>query len=200
MSSPSSPSDPSGPGGPAHRPDDTAVAGARDHAHAVGADGTVSPGGDAARHRAEDRYAAETGTRTPPTRATTIGSAGRGASARSGAASQGTPAGGTGSPPPAGAGPGPADRAADGASSEVRAASPAASDRAGSTAPHADAAESLTLFTEEDRKRFQDRWREAQGDFVDDPRAAVHTADELVDEVLRTLTAKFADHKRTLEA
>ncbi|MDA0563653.1 hypothetical protein LG943_04800 [Streptomonospora sp. S1-112] len=205
MSSPTPSSSPR-PGGPLNHPHDPAApgvpgaAGARDDVHAVGSDGTVTPGGtgqtgDAARHRAEDRYAAETGTRTPPTRATTIGSAERRGSARSGSGPQSTPAGGgaTGSPPhgsPAGA-----EAASDG-----HTAAPVASDRAASTAPRGDGADVLTLFSEEDRKRFQDKWRDAQGDFVDDPRAAVHTADELVDEVLRTLTAKFTDHKRTLEA
>ncbi|QBI56319.1 hypothetical protein [Streptomonospora litoralis] len=57
----------------------------------------------------------------------------------------------------------------------------------------------VTLFSDEDQRRFQEKWRDAQGDFVDDPRSAVGTADELVDEVLRTLNEKFAAHKRTLE-
>ncbi|MFD0775126.1 hypothetical protein ACFQZ2_14420, partial [Streptomonospora algeriensis] len=68
------------------------------------------------------------------------------------------------------------------------------------TAGGADAEEQgAALFSAEDAARLQDRWRDVQSDFVDDPRAAVGTADQLVDETLRTLNERLAAHKRTLE-
>jgi hypothetical protein len=43
-------------------------------------------------------------------------------------------------------------------------------------------------------ERFRARWREVQADFVDDPQRAVHEAEEVADEVLRTLT----EHRQRL--
>jgi hypothetical protein len=42
---------------------------------------------------------------------------------------------------------------------------------------------------------FRDRWRELQAGFVDDPQRAVHSADELVDEIMREL----AQRKNSIE-
>lgn len=56
------------------------------------------------------------------------------------------------------------------------------------------------LFGGGDVERFRGRWRELQADFVDDPMQAVQGADELVDEVLRSLADTVAGHKRELEA
>lgn len=56
------------------------------------------------------------------------------------------------------------------------------------------------LLTADDEQAFRDRWRETQSKFVDDPREAVHTADTLVADVMRTLAATFAQHKQGLEA
>ncbi|MDQ6650454.1 MAG: hypothetical protein M3Z02_10110 [Actinomycetota bacterium] len=47
---------------------------------------------------------------------------------------------------------------------------------------------------------FQDRWRQVQSRFVDDPRAAVQEADALVAETMQALAASFADERRNLEA
>ncbi|WP_432061035.1 hypothetical protein [Streptomyces sp. S1] len=55
------------------------------------------------------------------------------------------------------------------------------------------------LLGQEDGDAYRKRWREIQGRFVDDPREAVHSADELVADVMKTLAAAFADHKHTLE-
>ncbi|WP_185893264.1 hypothetical protein [Streptomyces sp. WAC08241] len=55
------------------------------------------------------------------------------------------------------------------------------------------------LLGKADGDAYRERWREVQGRFVDDPREAVHSADELVADVMRTLAEAFADHKRTLE-
>ncbi|MFF6869562.1 hypothetical protein [Streptomyces sp. NPDC012450] len=55
------------------------------------------------------------------------------------------------------------------------------------------------LLGRADGDAYRKRWREIQGRFVDDPREAVHSADELVADVMKTLAAAFADHKHTLE-
>ncbi|MER7913958.1 hypothetical protein [Streptomyces sp. NPDC096068] len=55
------------------------------------------------------------------------------------------------------------------------------------------------LLGRADGDAYRKRWREIQGRFVDDPREAVHSADELVADVMKTLAAAFADHKQTLE-
>ncbi|QIS11376.1 hypothetical protein [Nocardia arthritidis] len=53
------------------------------------------------------------------------------------------------------------------------------------------------LFVAADRERLRDRWRELQIAFVDDPRAAVEQAHELVGATIDQLTASYADrHKR----
>ncbi|MDQ3789042.1 MAG: hypothetical protein M3422_17580, partial [Actinomycetota bacterium] len=43
-------------------------------------------------------------------------------------------------------------------------------------------------------ERLRARWRELQADFVDDPQRAVREADEVVDEVMRTI----AEHRQRL--
>ncbi|KYG51023.1 hypothetical protein AWI43_34470 [Streptomyces sp. WAC04657] len=55
------------------------------------------------------------------------------------------------------------------------------------------------LLGKADGDAYRERWREIQGRFVDDPREAVHSADELVADVMKTLAEAFADHKHTLE-
>lgn len=55
------------------------------------------------------------------------------------------------------------------------------------------------LLGRADGDAYRERWREIQGRFVDDPREAVHSADELVADVMKTLAEAFADHKHTLE-
>ena len=55
------------------------------------------------------------------------------------------------------------------------------------------------LFEADRAKQLRARWADIQGRFVDDPRAAVKAADELVDEVVRDLTALFNDERSTLE-
>jgi hypothetical protein len=56
------------------------------------------------------------------------------------------------------------------------------------------------LFPHEETQNLQRRWREIQGEFVDEPRRAVQRADELVDAVVRRLTEVFAEERRKLEA
>ncbi|GAB1516109.1 hypothetical protein [Actinophytocola sp. KF-1] len=50
------------------------------------------------------------------------------------------------------------------------------------------------LFGGDTAERLRTRWRELQADFVDDPQRAVREADEVVDEVVRTIT----DHRARL--
>lgn len=51
------------------------------------------------------------------------------------------------------------------------------------------------LFTEVATADFRRRWDLVQRSFVDDPREAVHAADELVAQVTNTLTKSFANQR-----
>jgi hypothetical protein len=55
------------------------------------------------------------------------------------------------------------------------------------------------LFDEAEATRFQERWREVQSQFVDDPKQAVQDADVLVAELMQTLASAFSERKRLLE-
>ncbi|HJR96399.1 MAG TPA: hypothetical protein VJ979_00660 [Actinomycetota bacterium] len=46
---------------------------------------------------------------------------------------------------------------------------------------------------------FQERWRQIQVGFVDEPRGAVHDADALVAELMQRLAAGFAEERQRLE-
>jgi hypothetical protein len=56
------------------------------------------------------------------------------------------------------------------------------------------------LFESDRAKDLQRRWTDVQARFVDDPKAAVKSADGLVDEVIRDLSALFSDERSKLEA
>ncbi|MDQ0993788.1 hypothetical protein [Streptomyces sp. V3I7] len=56
------------------------------------------------------------------------------------------------------------------------------------------------LIAGEEAESFRTRWESVQGTFVDDPKDAVREADALVAEVIQSLAATFADHKKELEA
>ncbi|MFF6771989.1 hypothetical protein ACFY8W_00275 [Streptomyces sp. NPDC012637] len=62
-----------------------------------------------------------------------------------------------------------------------------------------DAEGTTDLLGAEAEEEFRRRWHEVQGQFVDDPRQAVHAADVLVGDVMRTLADTFARHRHTLE-
>ncbi|GGR18363.1 hypothetical protein [Streptomyces roseolus] len=68
-----------------------------------------------------------------------------------------------------------------------------------SGAAGADAEGIPDLLGPTEEEEFLRRWHEVQGRFVDDPRQAVHAADVLVGDVMRTLAATFARHRHTLE-
>ncbi|MFB7711790.1 hypothetical protein [Streptomyces sp. NPDC056105] len=59
--------------------------------------------------------------------------------------------------------------------------------------------EAPPLLTGEDDQAFRDRWNRVQSTFVDDPREAVQSADNLVAEVMQTLASTFAEQKEGLE-
>ncbi|TDP97506.1 hypothetical protein [Labedaea rhizosphaerae] len=59
--------------------------------------------------------------------------------------------------------------------------------------------EHVALFDPHEAQELQSRWREVQTAFVDDPRSAVQGADQLVAQVIQSLTASFAAHKEELE-
>jgi hypothetical protein len=73
----------------------------------------------------------------------------------------------------------------------ARPSSPAAT-REGSEAP-------APLLAAEDSSRFEDRWRECQQSFVDEPRSAVKHADELVAEMMQKVASQFASTRDSLE-
>jgi hypothetical protein len=55
------------------------------------------------------------------------------------------------------------------------------------------------LFTQEAAIDFRSRWDLVQRSFVDDPREAVHAADELVEQVTQSLAQTFAKQRSDLE-
>jgi hypothetical protein len=56
------------------------------------------------------------------------------------------------------------------------------------------------VFDRDRATELHRRWSEIQARFVDDPREAVKAADTLVDEVIRDLTALFAEERAGLES
>ncbi|GGX96598.1 hypothetical protein [Streptomyces anandii] len=113
-------------------------------------------------------------------------------------APQPTPDGATGADT---AGPAAAPRTADTAGPAGTSGTAATTGAPGDTHTQ-DAAEegaAPALLTADEEQSFRDRWQEIQGRFVDDPREAVHSADGLVADVMRTLATTFARHKQDLE-
>ncbi|MET9434964.1 hypothetical protein [Streptomyces sp. NPDC006551] len=70
---------------------------------------------------------------------------------------------------------------------------------AGETAGETSDEDLPELLSSQDVDAFRSRWQQIQNQFVDDPREAVHSADGLVADVMRTLAETFADHKKGLE-
>lgn len=75
---------------------------------------------------------------------------------------------------------------------------PANNERAEITGPNG-SHEHAALFPAEDMDKFRARWREIQGDFVDEPRKAVEQANGLVEQVIQRLTDVFASERGRLE-
>lgn len=59
---------------------------------------------------------------------------------------------------------------------------------------------SARLFDEQETSRFSERWEEIQSRFVDQPQESVAAADELVDDVVNTITARLTEQRRQLES
>jgi len=55
------------------------------------------------------------------------------------------------------------------------------------------------LFENAEAEEFRSQWLEIQSRFVDDPRASVKEADELVANVIQSITRSFADKRMSLE-
>lgn len=55
------------------------------------------------------------------------------------------------------------------------------------------------LIAHGEAQDYRERWAKIQGTFVDDPKDAVRSADALVADVIQSLAATFADHKKELE-
>jgi hypothetical protein len=66
--------------------------------------------------------------------------------------------------------------------------------------PAARAEEQLApLFEADDAKKFRSRWLVIQSKFVDDPSAAVKEADDLVSDVIKSVTMNFSNKRIALE-
>lgn len=57
----------------------------------------------------------------------------------------------------------------------------------------------IALFENDEAERFHSQWLDIQSRFVDDPRASVEEADELVAAVIKSITRSFADRRISLE-
>lgn len=73
------------------------------------------------------------------------------------------------------------------------------SDAQGAPTAEAATAEPAPLFPKADLDRLRTQWREVQVAFVDDPRAAVDRADELLGNTIHQLTATYERRKHELD-
>ena len=63
-----------------------------------------------------------------------------------------------------------------------------------------ESARQTPLFNEAEGNDLRSRWQQVQGSFVDDPKASVHQADELVANSIKRLAEIFAAERSNLEA
>jgi hypothetical protein len=56
------------------------------------------------------------------------------------------------------------------------------------------------LFESNESEQFRTQWLEIQSHFVDDPNVSVKEADDLVAEVIKSITRTFADKRMALES
>ena len=59
--------------------------------------------------------------------------------------------------------------------------------------------ELVPLLEEGEAEKFRTRWQDIQTDFVDDPSSSVERADELVAQVINSITENFARERDSLE-
>jgi hypothetical protein len=55
------------------------------------------------------------------------------------------------------------------------------------------------LFEDDAARKFRSRWMAIQSKFVDDPRDSVKQADDLVADIIKSVTMNFADRRLSLE-
>ena len=60
-------------------------------------------------------------------------------------------------------------------------------------------AEFLPLFENDEAEKFRSQWLDIQSRFVDNPGDSVKEADELVADVIKSITRSFADRRISLE-
>jgi hypothetical protein len=65
--------------------------------------------------------------------------------------------------------------------------------------PTKDAEAPTQLFVPSEAQEFRTRWEKIQAGFVDEPRKAVHEADELVEAAIKKLSEIFAEEQAKLE-
>jgi hypothetical protein len=93
-----------------------------------------------------------------------------------------------------------ADAAADAAiAPDDRSAEAMQSSSAGDRPAASDEEERAPLFLPEDAEGLRERWNDIQTGFVDEPRATVKRADELVAELMKRLAESFAQERGDLE-
>jgi len=63
-----------------------------------------------------------------------------------------------------------------------------------------DQSERAPLYDEREANDLRTRWQNIQGGFVDDPRASVEQADQLVANAIKRLAEIFANERSNLEA
>jgi hypothetical protein len=64
----------------------------------------------------------------------------------------------------------------------------------------AEAEAATPLLSSEESSEFEERWRDIQAGFVDQPRQAVEQADALVADLMERLAASFSETREKLEA
>jgi hypothetical protein len=60
--------------------------------------------------------------------------------------------------------------------------------------------QTATLFADDELTNYRSRWEEIQASFVDEPREAVHQADELVVDLVQRITAGLKEARAGLES
>jgi hypothetical protein len=59
--------------------------------------------------------------------------------------------------------------------------------------------EHIALFDKETTDQFRSRWQQIQSKFMGHPQASIQQADELVEDVIQSITRNFADRRGALE-
>jgi hypothetical protein len=83
---------------------------------------------------------------------------------------------------------------------ESRRADVASADRPPVSAPRSGDEALVALFTPEMSESYRSRWLSIQSSFVDDPKQAVRSGDELVAQVMTNLANSFAEERHNVEA